>query len=365
MALQMQELIKYTEGVAPLPEAKQRVWNLMGQGKMVMDQLLQKNALEIQGVLKDYDKMDQPALAKALTAYREIHGVMVDTRKGYTGYIDECKDMCMTVEKQYDPKTNEVYKAAFTREFQLREEAQRNAQKAKDKATEEAAFKAFIQNEYLDMAAGYRASLAKNVQDAYNTCLTQRTPVENVHIAINAAVAAMRAERPRNINKMERLYVSDAEAAKIFDTVPKPNYQNVFNEQIEALKAKFSLYANDLANADVALVQQTSLFQQEQAQQAQQASAEKAANTLMAQATTPVVTSTTMKSITETTEIKIEDYSDEWVVKIMAAFMANFQICMAKVRVKKKSKLDIAQMAAALDAANVKVEGVEYVTLKK
>jgi hypothetical protein len=364
MALQIQDLVLFAQGVPPLPETKQRIWNLMGQGKMVMDSLLQKNALEIQGTLLGFEKLDQSALEKQLTAYRGIHAVMVDTRKKYTSFIDEAKEMCMAVEKQYDPKINETYKAAAAREFSLRDEAHKNAQVAKNKASEAAAFEAFIQNQYHGMVAGYRSSLATIIQDTYNTCLTQRTPVENVNVALTAAVAAMRTVRPNNISKMERIYVSDAEAAKIFDAVPKPNYQNVFNEQIEALKTKFSLYPNDLANAEVALKQQTELFAKEQAQQTQKVEAEKAAATLMAQATVPVV-STSMKPITETTEIEIKDYSDEWVVKIMAAFMANFQVAMAKVRVKKKSALTIAQMAAALDAANVRVEGVDYVTLKK
>jgi NAD(P)-dependent dehydrogenase (short-subunit alcohol dehydrogenase family) len=133
---------------------------------------------------------------------------------------------------------------------------------------------------------------------------------------------------------------------------------------LEELKTKFPNITVDGKAFDLGKKQQTELFAKEQAQQTQKVEAEKAAATLMAQATVPVV-STSMKPITETTEIEIKDYSDEWVVKIMAAFMANFQVAMAKVRVKKKSALTIAQMAAALDAANVRVEGVDYVTLKK
>lgn len=371
MSLQFQDLQLYAQGIPPLPENKQRVWNLIGQSKMAMDQRLQALELTIQQILPNYMAMDHPALAKAIAEYKDHHAKMISIRKSFSGFLDDAKAMCMTIEKKWDPANpaNETFQLAEKREFELRESALNAANAANLKTAEEQKFKTFIVNEYHDMVSGYRLALSKIVQDAYNACLSQKTPVENVHIAATAAVGAMRMVRPRVMNKMERKYVSDAEAMKLWEGIPEPGkdgtYQKVFNEAFEAMKTKFSLYANDLANSEMALAQQQELFEKQQQQQQQQAEAERAANTLLSQATVPIVTPAGMKPITETTEIKIEDYSDEWVAKIMAAFLANFQVCMEKVRVKKKSKLDISQMAAALDAAGVKVEGVEYVTLKK
>lgn len=369
MSLQIQDLQLYIQGIPPLPENKQRVWNMMGQGKMAMDQALQAAELKISNCLNGYEAMEYEQLQAAIKDFKGFHEIMVDIRKKYTSYLDAAKEMCMAPEKKWEPKTNPIYIAATKREFELREAAHNAANAANLKSAEEQAFRTFIVNEYQDIVNGYEISLLKIIQQAYNVCLQQRTPVEKVGPAFTAAVAAMRDIRPRVINKMERHHTTDSEAMKIFDTVPSPTnngtYQNVFNRCIEVLKSKFSLYANDLANADTALVKQQEIFNQQQQDISNKNEAEKAANSLLSQATVPVVTPTGMKPITEATEIKIDDYSDTWVATIISAFLANFQICMPKVKNKKKSELKVAQMAAALDAAGVKVDGVEYVTLKK
>jgi hypothetical protein len=216
------------------------------------------------------------------------------------------------------------------------------------------------------MVQGYKTELFKLIQMAYTTCLEQRTPAENVTPAITAAVAAMRDVRPRVMGKYERKIVTDAEAMKLFEAVTPPNWQNVFNDAIEYMKAKFKLYGNDLANADKALEQQKITFDQQQATQKQDHEATLAANTLLAQATIPMVTPAGMKPIIETTVIEVPTVLDwAWEMRIVAAFLANAQICQAKVRTKKGGQLTTSQMAAALDAAGVKVEGVKYADLKK
>lgn len=364
--LQLADLQLSAQGVPPLPEGKQMVWNLMGQAKVAMDQALQRCALEIQQHLASYQTMDQPALDKAMAAYRETHKKMVGIRQDYTGYLDAAKDMCMGTERTYDPKTNEQYKAATAQEFKLREEAQKKATATNAKATEEQMFRQFVVNEYSDMVNGYKLDLLKLIQQAYTVCLEQRTPVENVTPAITAAVAAMREVRPRTMAKYTRTLVTDAEAMKIFESVPPPNWQNHFNDAIEFLKAKFKLYGNDLANAEKALEQQKITFEQQATQQKQDHEATQAANTLLAQATIPIVTPPGMKPIIETTVIEVPTVLDwAWEMRIVAAFLANAQICQAKVKTKKGGALTTGQMAAALDAAGVKVEGIKYADLKK
>jgi hypothetical protein len=364
--LQLQDLALAAQGIPPLPESKQQVWNLMGQAKVAMDQALQKCALEIQQHLANFPTMDQAALDKGLAAYRETYKKMVGVRQNYTSYLDAAKDMCMGTERLYDPKTNEQYKAATAQEFKLREEAQKKATATNAKATEEQMFRQFVVNEYADMVQGYKTELFKIIQQAYTTCLEQRTPVENVTPAITAAVAAMRDVRPRLMGKYERKIVTDAEAMKLFEAVTPPTWQNHFNDAIEFLKAKFKLYGNDLANADKALEQQKITFDAQTTQQKQDHEAAVAANTLLAQATIPIVTPAGMKPIIETTVIEIPTVLDwEWELRIVAAFLANAQVCKPKVKTKKGGALTTGQMAAALDAAGVLVDGIKYADLKK
>ena len=72
-----------------------------------------------------------------------------------------------------------------------------------------------------------------------------------------------------------------------------------------------------------------------------------------------------VKGVVSTQRIVIEDNSESWIVKIMSAFLANFQSAFAKTKNKKYSALTVAQMAAALDSAGIKVNGVEYTTVEK
>jgi hypothetical protein len=364
--LQLTDLQLSAQGVPPLPESKQLVWNLMGQAKVAMDQALQRVALEIQQHLANYQTMDQATLDKGLVAYRECHKKMVGIRQGYTGYLDAAKEMCMATEKTWDPKTNETYKLASTREFTLRDEAQKKAVADQAKETEVQMFRSFIVNEYHDMVQGYKAELFGIIQQAYTTCLEQRTPVENTTVAITAAVGAMREVRPRTMGKYDRKLLTDAEAMKLFESVPAPTWQNHFNDAIEYLKSKFKLYGNDLANAEKALEQQKITFEQQQQAQKQEHEATQAANTLLAQATIPIVTPPGMKPIIETTVIEVPTVLDwAWEMRIVAAFLANAQLCQPKVKTKKGGALTTGQMAAALDAAGVKVDGIKYAEIKK
>lgn len=366
MSLQINDLVLYATGIQALPEPKQKVWNLLGQGKMAMDLALQKSAMVIQQHLSDYEAMDQPTIDKAIKAYKTTYAEMVEIRKKFTGFLDAAKDMCMLTEKQFDPVANETFKQATARELQLRTDAFRIAQAETQKATETQMFRSFIVNEFNDMVSGYRHALDTIIHNVYKHCLSQRTPVDNIGTAITASISAMREIRPREMGKFSKTIITDAEAMKIFESITKPNWQNIFNEKIESLKTKFSLYPNDLANAEAALVKQQELFTQEQAQQTQQLEAEKAATTLLAQGSVLTITPPGMKAIVETSCIEIPPGLDwAWELTIISAFLANAQACKDKVRTKIGGKLTTEQMAKALDGANVKVSGVRYVDVKK
>jgi hypothetical protein len=273
----------------------------------------------------------------------------------------------MGLERDWDPKTNPVYAGAVARELELREAATKALTAQNAKTTETQMFRQHIVNEYADMQQGYKTAIYKIIQDTYTTCLENKMPAENVPVAMNDIYTAMRDVIPRPLTRYERKHLTDAEAMKIFETVTPPNWQNVFNDAIEFLKAKFKLYANDLANPTQAIQVQNEMFAKETEQQQQDHETAQAANTLLAQATIPLlVTPPGMKPIIETTVIEVPTVLDwEWELRIIAAFLAHAQTCKGKVRTKKGGQLTTAQMAAALDAAGVLVEGIKYADLKK
>lgn len=357
-------------GQAPELEPQRReAWYLVGRGKMVMDAELQKHALAIQGFSNGWQTMAQPALADAIKKWRATHSAMTEARQEFTQYIDEAKNQCMSVEREYDPKTNETYKAMTALELKLREAEANKVNEANELINETALYKAHMINQYQELACDYRDKLRALVHDTYTLCLKQKTPPENVQPAINACVAAMRVTMPKELVRYKRNRLSDADASAIVQNLRQPSYADIFNEYLKELNEKFSMYANDLANAEQALANQVEVFEVQKFEDHVNDQAEKQANELYIKATTQVLTAAPgVKPVTETSKIKIGE-SKEWAAIIIAAFLANFQKCIEKVRVKKDkpdySTLSVERMAAALDAARVYVDGVEYEQIKK
>lgn len=368
--MDFKELQVYAEPAPQLPEQRLAAWTLIGRGKMVMDDKLRRHSLVLQGITAGHETKDQPSLAEAIKLYRATFKSMETDRKDFTVFIDECKKQCMKFETEYNPETNEIFKAMTERELKLREDAANALTAANDKLNESVAFRTHMINEYQALACSYRDQLALIVHQAYTTCLVQKVPTENVTPAINAAVAAMRVTKPRDLVKYQRVHLPDAEALAIVQALKQPSYTDIFNEYLKELTDKFSMYANDLANAEQALANQNQLFESETTTNATNDQAEKEANTLYLQATAQILTAAPgMKPVTEVSQIKIMGESKEWTARIMAAFLANFNATIEKVRTKKDAPnyatLSIERMAAALDAAGVRVDGLEYEAIKK
>ena len=67
-----------------------------------------------------------------------------------------------------------------------------------------------------------------------------------------------------------------------------------------------------------------------------------------------------VKGLKRKTVIVIKDDDSNWAKKIVLTFTANWDVCFEYIRVKKWGNLSIAQMAAALDSAEIVVDGVQY-----
>lgn len=364
--LNLGELVLYAREAPEITPAKLNVWFQMGRGKSVMDEKIKGYTLALQKHLLGFETMDFKALEEATKAYKATFAEMEEGRKGFTRFLDAAKDQCIKPEREYNPKTNETYLKAEARALQLREDAEKAANKKNDKAVEEANFKTFVEGEYFDITAEYRNALRQFVHQTYTACLTAKTPPSEVQAAVNTCVAAMQTVQPRKMKTFERNLLTNDDAMPIFKAVPKPNYAGVYTEIIGELKDKFAMYAHDLANPAVAVAQQTNLFEKAVAETTAQAVQDKAAVALVNTATILTAAEPGMKPVTEVTFIEVPAERDwKWEIRIMTAFAANAQICIPKVQSKKSGALTTEQMAKALDAASVKVEGVNYQTVRK
>lgn len=365
----MADLVKYAEPIAELPADRQNSWLLMGRGKLVMDKALQAKVLELQIVLKDYATItiaNVGTLTEKLALYRKLHTAIIDSRKEYTQYLDLVKEQCMKFEKQYDPEDNAEYQGAARHELLLREQATAAANSTANKNAEKASFIAHVKNEWFRIVDDYRNSLSAIVHQAYTTCLSQKIPADKIEPAIVAAKAAMKTTQPPQMVKYKRMLIPDNEAIEIFNSIAKPDWAAVYKEAIASIEDKFSMYINDLASADAVLQQTTIQFNAEQ-QQAKNDLAARQAATVLEESAIGSITSMPegFKQITETSCIAIETKNPKWVAKIMAAFLANYEAAFSKLRNSDYSKINIEQMAKALDAASVKVEGINYEEIKK
>lgn len=337
-----------------LPAAQQGAWLSLAEAKNNLAADLTKRELEMQGVLPD------------LAAYRKMHSEMVEKRKSFTNIInDKLIAPMMEWEKRADPKTNAAYLAAAEKELAERKAATEKLERDQAIAAERGQFKAHFQNEYMRLATAYRHSLAGIIQQCYASCLGAMTPPDQVHAAMSIAEQAMDDVKPGMPNKFNRVYLTPEDAATLYKQLKPPSWNEIRAEASEQLKEKFSMYANDLAHADVALQDSQREFEATIIEDVQDLQQEQAANVLMASAEAFVLPDTGFKPVVELEKIVIEDNSEGWVVKIMSAFLANFQQAFNKTRNKKYSSLTVAQIAAALDAANIRVQGVQYTKVVK
>lgn len=363
--MEMLKLQAYAGPAPALPEKRRAAWELIGRGKLVMEQKLKGHDLALQGITLGWEKMNLEQITAAIKAYKVEFAILQSDRKDFTVWLDEAKAQCMPIENSWKPDTNPLFASMTAREIMLRKEATSGVNEANEKLQEIAAFKTHCITELQNLACDYRDKLRDIVHQAYIVCIRQKTPPDQVLTATNAALAAMRVVSPRDMVPFIYKKLSYDEADKIYQTLVKPDYTGILNDCIKELNDKFTLYANDLQNADqlVEVVEQT--YVAEQAQQREQDASKAQAAALYVKATTEVLKVVPgVKPVTEQLQIKRDQANKVWVATIMSAFLAHFDICMEKVRTKKDNPdyttLNIDRMATALDACNIKVDGVEY-----
>lgn len=346
-----------------VPEAQQSAWLALAAQRNVIVADLQKRELALQALLLNQPK---DKLSEQLKTYRLEHTALVEARRKFTNIIDEkIVQKLMEFEKRTDPKTCEVYLQAAKDELQYRTDEDTKLKSQQALATETANFKIHFQNQFNNLATNLRVQCNDIIMQAYATCLDAKTPADQIHVAISAATLAIADLKNGIPEKFVRTHLKDAEALAIFNSLNQPDFAAIKKEYVDSLPTRFELYANDLANAEQAvelLKQETETTNQQLQQETKN---ENAANQLVEHAAAYVLPAEGHKSVVDVSKIKIVDDDPTWCLKIMAAFITNFQMCFTKLRVTKYSELKISQMCAALDAANLKIEGVEYTVTKK
>jgi len=287
--------------------------------------------------------------------------VMADAkakRLEFTRMIDE---KLITPATAFEKRMAEQIEQAAAIELEMRKQAAENAGKQQAIANESAALKAHIVNEWFRIAAQYRHELERVTLESYSNCLKNRVPVDQLQSMTDDMYLILNNWKLPEFQKFERKLVSDGLAKEIYDSIEKYNPANDLKTAIKNISVIWSTYANDLANADVAIESIEKHKQVAEMAMKMDLEFETATNALIAEAETLIVETPKVKK-----EIKIKvDETEQWAKTIVSNFVRLWPYVNQYVRVKSWTKLTIVQMADALakhinETGNV-IPGIETI----
>jgi len=287
--------------------------------------------------------------------------VMADAkakRLEFTRMIDE---KLITPATAFEKRMAEQIEQAAAIELEMRKAAAENAGKQQAIANESAALKAHIVNEWFRIAAQYRHELERVTLESYSNCLKNRVPVDQLQAMTSDMERILNAWNLPEFQKFERKLVSDGLAKEIYDSIEKYNPFLDLQTAKRNIYTIWSTYANDLANADVAIESIEKHKQVAEMAFEMDLEFETATNALIAEAEMPVIETPKVKK-----EIKIKvDETEQWAKTIVSNFVRLWPYVNQYVRVKSWTKLTIGQMADALakhinETGNV-IPGIETI----
>jgi hypothetical protein len=321
--------------------AQINAWVQLAQNKNELTQKLANNELALQKILLECNVNDHKAIDEALAVYRKAHTELISTRKDFTAIIEaNIVQPLMAFEKRSDPKVNTLYNELSTTSLKLRQDASKQAEQFQALENEKNAFKNHVTNEYLRIEAKYLQDINNEIDIAYAAFLKANIS-EPTMLNVETNIKGV---KPDQIRKFDFVKLSREEMKQMFDEIQPPNYNQLCADKIAMLPSIFINYQSDLANA-AAAIEQRELDAKIAAQETvKKLEAESAINTLISQASTPVIETPKIK-----VELKIEVInSPEWAQLIMTQFIANLPTLIKYVRVQSWDKLSIGQMSTAI-----------------
>jgi hypothetical protein len=316
-------------------------WVQLAQKKNELTQKLANSELALQKILLDVNFNDHKSIDEALAVYRKSHTSLIETRKEFTSIIDgNIVQPLMSFEKRADPKSNTLYLELTTTSLNLRQEAAKKAHEFQALENEKGMFTNHCINEFLRIESKYIQDLNAQVDNGYAANLTSGTPTPHLELL----ETHLRAVKIDAIRKFVPAIITKEQMQELFLQVEQPSYNAILENKILQLPHIFVNYETDLANAAAAIENREIEAKIAAKEIAHKLEAETAINTLISNASTPVVETPKIK-----VELKIEVInSPEWAQLIMTHFIANMPTLVKYVRVKTWDNLSIGQMATAI-----------------
>jgi len=291
--------------------------------------------------------------------------VMTDAKAKRLEFTRMIDDKLITPATAFEKRMAEQIEQAGAIELEMRKQAAENAGKQQAIANETAALKAHIVNEWFRIAAQYRHELERVTLESYQNCLKEKHPTHSIPAMVQDMKRILNAWNLPEFQKFERKLVSDGLAKEIYDSIEKYNPADDLQTAIKNISVIWSTYANDLANADVAIESIEKHKQIAEMAFEMDLEFETATNALIAEAETMIIETPKVKK-----EIKIKvDETEQWAKTIVSNFVRLWPYVNQYVRVKSWTKLTIGQMADALakhinETGNI-IPGIETIEVCK
>lgn len=302
-------------------------------------------------------ELEVQALQKAGLESQELEGVQKSLReaKSKAAEAKECRlfftgmlqDKIIAKSMEFEKRNDEVVKLLVEHEFKLRESANTLAKQNEDVNREKEEFKAHVKNEHYRIAADYRSQLLKLVSDSYVNALSSKFPVKEIEEYKRSIKGFCADVKLSAFKKFSALLIDSKEMMSIYTSIPKYEPAADLEAAIKSVDEKFSMYANDLKNAEAASARVKAEAHEQEIAIQQEVEIEAAQNTLIASAGTLVMSGGPNTAVKRKWEV-VDENTQQWALLVMSAFMANMKELIEYVKVKTWEKLSIGQMAAAI-----------------
>jgi hypothetical protein len=323
---------------------------------------LQRAELAVQDYMNGIDGNPLDVVQHNIKSAKQVMSDAKSKRLEFTRMID---DKLITPATAFEKRMAEQIEQAAAIELEMRKQAAETAQKQQAIANETAALKAHIVNEWFRIAAQYRHELERVTLESYSNCLKEKHPTHAIPAMVQDMKRILNEWKLPEFQKFERKLISDGLAKEIYDSIEKYNPADDLETAIKNISVIWSTYANDLANADVAIESIEKHKQVAEMAFEMDLEFETATNALIAEAEMPIVETPKVKK-----ELKIVVVeSEQWAKTIVSNFVRLWPYVNQYVRVKSWTKLTIGQMADALakhinETGNV-IPGIETIEVCK
>jgi hypothetical protein len=337
-------------------------WIKLADIKTALFDELQRAELAVQDYMNSIEGNPLDVVHNNIKSAKQVMADAKAKRLEFTRMIDE---KLITPATAFEKRMAEQIEQATAIELEMRKQAAENAGKQQAIAKESAALKAHIVNEWFRIAAQYRHELERVTLESYQNCLKEKHPTHSIPAMVQDMKRILNAWNLPEFQKFERKLVSDGLAKEIYDSIEKYNPADDLQTAIKNVSIIWSTYANDLANADVAIESIEKHKQIAEMAFEMDLEFETATNALIAEAETMIVETPKVKK-----EIKIKvDETEQWAKTIVSNFVRLWPYVNQYVRVKSWTKLTIGQMADALakhinESGNV-IPGIETIEVCK